>query len=457
MDAKELKLQLESGEGLMTEFKRCGGVPSDDTYQTICSFANRQGGNIFLGVNDDGTISGVPKNAAKDIQRSIVNMVSNPKVFNVAPVLETEVIQIEDSFVIRVWIPVGPAVYSYKGVTYDRIADADVKVVGIEQMSLLYLRKQNEYLERRVYKYVEIGDFRKEVINKARKLALNRTPNHPWGSMNDEELLRSAKLYTKNRQTGEEGYTLAAVLLFGSDDVISDVCPAYRTEGILRKENLDRYDDRIIIKTNLIEAYEQLIEFTTRYVPERFTLEENQRINARDIIVRELVSNLMIHREFISPFPAKLIIGKEDIRTENASRAIYEGRLTLSDFNPVSKNPNIAGVFSQIGFAEELGSGMRNLQKYSRAYSGKPVILEDGDVFRATVPITPLSASRGMDGIKKAAEIVALRDGKISSANLAEYLGVSTRTAQRHIKKLLEIGFIKGGTEKNKHSYQLTE
>lgn len=165
----------------------------------------------------------------------------------------------------------------------------------------------------------------------------------------------------------------------------------------------------------------------------------------------------MIHREFISPFPAKLIIGKEDIRTENASRAIYEGRLTLSDFNPVSKNPNIAGVFSQIGFAEELGSGMRNLQKYSRAYSGKPVILEDGDVFRATVPITPLSASRGMDGIKKAAEIVALRDGKISSANLAEYLGVSTRTAQRHIKKLLEIGFIKGGTEKNKHSYQLTE
>lgn len=130
MDAKELKLHLESGEGLMTEFKRCGGVLSDDTYQTICSFANRQGGNIFLGVNDDGTISGVPKNAVKDIQRSIVNMVSNPKVFNVAPVLETEVIQIEDSFVIRVWIPVGPAVYSYKGVTYDRIADADVTSVS---------------------------------------------------------------------------------------------------------------------------------------------------------------------------------------------------------------------------------------------------------------------------------------------------------------------------------------
>ena len=158
--------------------------------------------------------------------------------------------------------------------------------------------------------------------------------------------------------------------------------------------------------------------------------------------MRELVSNLLIHREYISPFPAKLVIGRSELRTENASRSIYEGRLTLRDFNPISKNPNIAGVFSQIGYAEELGSGMRNLQKYSRAYSGKPAILEDGDVFRASVPVTPIFASKGVDGAHEAAAILTARDGDFTAATLAEYLDVTTRTAQRYIRRMLNNGFV---------------
>ena len=123
------------------------------------------------------------------------------------------------------------------------------------------------------------------------------------------------------------------------------------------------------------------------------------RKSARDIIVRELVSNLLIHREFVSPFPAKLIIDAGGIRTENASRALYEGRITLSDFNPMPKNPTIADVFAHIGRAEELGSGMRNLDKFSRLYSGRVATLEDGDVFRASVPVAWSAAGSGRDEV----------------------------------------------------------
>lgn len=454
MDARDLMAHVASGEGLMTEFKRCRTTPEHDTFETICSFANRQGGNLFLGVDDDGSISGVPVRAARNIQRSIVNVISNPNQFNVAPVVETESVEVNGQTVVRVWVPAGPVVYAYKGVTYDRIADADVKVVGVEQMSLLYLRKQNEYSERRVYPYVAMSDFRSDTIDKARHLACARSANHPWGSMNDAELLRSARLYTTNRLTGEKGYTLAAVLLFGSDDVIADVCPAYKTDGIVRRENLDRYDDRVTLKSNLIEAFEELVAFAKRHLPDRFVLEESQRVSARDIIVRELVSNLMIHREFISPFPAKLLIERNELRTENASRAMYEGRLTLSDFNPISKNPNIAGVFSEMGYAEELGSGMRNLQKYSRAYSGKPATLQDGDIFYASVPLTPISSSNGNVGASEAIQVLFARDGYISSANLAQYLGVSLRTAQRYIKQLVAEGKLSPDPRRGSRAYR---
>ena len=438
MDARDFAARISLGEGLMTEFKRCGGAPGQDVYETICAFANRQGGNVFLGITDKGDILGVPQNALRAVQRAVVNAVSNPELFNVSPVVETEAIEVNGLNVVRVWVPMGPAVYTFKGVAYDRIADADVKVVGVEQISQLYLRKQNEYSERRIFRYVSLEDFKEETLERARALATRRVPGHPWGSMSNEELLRSAKLFAKDRRTGDEGYTLAAVLLFGTDEVISDVCPAYRTDAIVRKENVDRYDDRITLSCNLIEAYPKLVDFAESALPDRFVVEAGQRVSARDIIVRELVSNLLIHREYISPFPAKLVIERGELRTENASRSIYEGRLTLSDFNPVSKNPNIAGVFSQIGYAEELGSGMRNLQKYSQAYGGKPAVLEDGDIFRASVPTTPISAARGVEGAYEAITILADRDGGITAAELAEYLNVTRRTAQRYIRQMLD-------------------
>lgn len=54
-------------------------------------------------------------------------------------------------------------------------------------------------------------------------------------------------------QTGRDGYTLAAVLLLGKDEVIQSVLPHHKTDVILRIENLDRYDDRDDIRINLIE------------------------------------------------------------------------------------------------------------------------------------------------------------------------------------------------------------
>lgn len=440
MDRRELVAHLRAGEGISAEFKRCGNRPEKDFFETVCSFANRQGGNIFLGVEDDGTVTGVARDATRDIKRNIANMLNNPDVFNTAPLIEMEDVDYDDKVVVRVWVPMSPAVHSYKGVVYDRLADADVKIKGVDQLSLMYLRKQNSYSERRIYRYVGMEDLRHDLIARMRRMAVERKPDHEWGSLDDAAMLRSAKLYARDRSTGEEGFTLAAVLLLGDDDVIGDVCPAYKTDAIFRAGDTDRYDDRLVVKTNLIEAYDLLAEFAKKHLPDKFVLDGDVRKSARDIIVRELVSNLLIHREFMSPFPAKLIIDADGIRTENASRALYEGRITLSDFNPMPKNPTIADVFANIGRAEELGSGMRNLDKYSRLYSGRVATLEDGDVFRAHVPVNRSVAGSGQGTVIALVESIIARDGSLTTAELAKAGNVSTRTAQRWIKSLRDIG-----------------
>lgn len=90
MEGSKLDGYLSRGEGLSLEFKRCGNQPGAGTFETICSFANRQGGSILLGVLDDGAVEGIDARAVSAIERNIVNVVNNPDLFNVPPAIEFE-------------------------------------------------------------------------------------------------------------------------------------------------------------------------------------------------------------------------------------------------------------------------------------------------------------------------------------------------------------------------------
>lgn len=154
---------------------------------------------------------------------------------------------------------------------------------------------------------------------------------------------------------------------------------------MVRKVNVDRYDDREIIKTNLIESYSQLLEFGRKNLPDKFFLEGVVNKSLRNTIVREMVSNTLMHREFTSSYTAKFVIEKDQMYVENANRAAKEGFITVDNLEPNPKNPIIAAFFRNIGYADQLGSGVRKLFKYSKYYSGKdPQFVED-DVFRIIV------------------------------------------------------------------------
>ena len=64
------------------------------------------------------------------------------------------------------------------------------------------------------------------------------------------------------------------------------------------------------------------------------------------------------------------------------------------DFKPYAKNPAIAAVFKEIGFADSLGSGIRNLYKYTRMYSGADPKFEEGDIFRTIIPLKEVATEK---------------------------------------------------------------
>ena len=100
-----------------------------------------------------------------------------------------------------------------------------------------------------------------------------------------------------------------------------------------------------------------------------------------------MVGNTLIHREFTSSYIAKFVIEKDRMYVENANRAVREGVITPDNLEPNPKNPIIASFFRNIGYADQLGSGVRNLFKYSKYYSGQIPEFIEGDIFRIIVPL----------------------------------------------------------------------
>lgn len=247
-------------------------------------------------------------------------------------------------------------------------------------------------------------------------------------------------------------FNLAAILLFGREDVIRACTPNYLTDAILRRENLDRYDDRLMVTANLIDAYDQLIEFINKHTLDKFFLIGGQSVSVRSKIARELVSNSLVHREYTSAFPAKIIIEYDRIATENWSIPKNPGRIDPSRFTPYPKNPLLANFFVQIGRADALGSGVRNLYQFTKIYSGGEPKLIDGDVFKTIVPLEESVRSGtklGTNGTKLGTNyeillIEALQQNpNLTYDEMSKQLSVPRRTVSREIKALQKEGQIR--------------
>ena len=181
---------------------------------------------------------------------------------------------IDGKTIIYIRVPEGYQVCRHNGKIWDRSYEGDINITdNFELVYKMYARKKGTYYVNKVYPNLGIDFLDKTIIEKARKMAIARNQNHVWKDMDDEELLRSANLILIDSETRQEGITLAAILLFGKDNVIMSVLPQHKTDAIFRVENKDRYDDRDVIITNLIDSYDRLIKFGQKHLNDLFVLE----------------------------------------------------------------------------------------------------------------------------------------------------------------------------------------
>lgn len=472
MIPQELQELIQGGEGITVEFKKSRTEITKDVYETVCAFSNRDGGHIFLGIKDDGTILGIEKDKVDKVKKDFVTAINNEN--KIYPPLYLSPVEYEEDgkYILYIRVPVAQDVCRCNGRIFDRNHEADIDITHhLDEVYRLYARKSGSYYVNKVFTAFNIADLRSDLIERAKSMTRVRAKDHPWMDMTNEEVVRSAGLVLRDQSSGKEGITLAAILLFGTDQLIMSVLPQHKTDAIFRVFNTDRYDDRDVVLTNLLESYDRLMAFGKKHLNDTFHLDGIQSVSARDNILREIVSNLLAHRDFSNAYVAKLIIEKNCIYTENANLSHGHGVLNLATFEPFSKNPPISKVFREIGLADELGSGMRNTYKYTKMYSGGEPQFIEGDVFRITIPLSEAASvtvgpelsdvingtrnetrngtrnetKNGTRKLSKTEENILAEIRKnpyVTKREICELLGVGKSTVARATKKLKDHGII---------------
>ena len=370
------------GEDTQIEYKTCTEEISESLYESVCSLLNHSGGQILVGVQNDGTILGVNPNKVEQLRTDIVNSINNPELFLPCPYFTPRIMEVEGKKVMQLDIPCGQYVYRFKGRYWDRNDDADIDVTDQPELLLSIFERKNPHLfEERIVEGLTMEHLDAKTFQYCRNIIQSRQPSHAWLQLSDEGILTATHLAVRDGDKLKIKY--AALILFGTDDALAELMPRYRFEALFHmctyadyedmKKFPNRYDDRRTIRQNLIRVYDQLAEFVARYMPDKFYLspETGQREDLRWNLMREIVGNLCVHTDFSSGYACFFHVFKDRVLTKNPTRLlpeIPEGELTIHQLSNYTKNPLLARVFHELHWCEDLGSGVRNILRYAPLY-----------------------------------------------------------------------------------------
>ena len=306
------------------EFKSAaGGFPSS-FWDTYSAFANTDGGTIVFGVKEtDGkfSLNGLSAEQIEKYKKDFWNNVNNRSTISCNLMNENNVLDAEYKgykfllfFVPRATKeqrPVFRTTDPYRG-TYKRNYEGDYLCTQREVMRMYADADEQHPTDSRILKNYTMDDIDMETIQAYRQKFSISSPDHPWLLLSELELLKKLGGYRKDRETGEEGFTVAGLLMFGKSESITDpectpnFFPDYR-EHLTEDENV-RWTNRICAdgtwEANLFNFYQRVLPRLQSVLPKPFKLEGNTRKEETPahIAVREALINLCVHADYMSNF-----------------------------------------------------------------------------------------------------------------------------------------------------------
>ena len=369
-ESSELECKLANGRDSK------GAVPKD-MWETYSAFANSGGGTIILGLkekNGQFSIAGIEDvdrvksdlfNTANS-QKVSINLLTNDSVQEVT-LNGKKLLVVSIRSAKRKERPVFLNGKPFEG-SYTRVHEADQKLPE-ERVKRMMAEQIEDSRDYEVLTYFSMQDIDFESLRIYRQNYANLNPTHAWNELDNQAFLRMIGGWRQNRETGEQGLTVAGLLMFGVHPIIQEKFPYYMLDYQERPEAKTerRWIDRLTLdgswSGNLYDfsrkVYRKLIEDLK--IP--FVLEEGvrQEDTPVHIALREALVNTIIHADYTGR-ASVLVVKRPDMfgfRNPGTMRVPIE--VALQGGEPDCRNRLLAQMFRYINFGEQAGSGIPNI------------------------------------------------------------------------------------------------
>lgn len=414
----------------------------EDIKKEIIAFANCKGGKLYIGVQDDGTVSGLDNPDETSLQ--ISNMVRDAIKPDLTMFLHYETVTVDGKKIVAVDIQQGTERPYY-------IAKKGLRPEGVYVRQGYSSVPATNTAIRRMIKETD-GDHFEEMRSLEQNLTFE-SAKKIFAERNVKFGLTQMK--TLGMVTQDGIYTNLGLLL--SDQCVHTIKAAV-FQGTTQSEFKDRKEFSGSLFRQMDEAYD-FIDFRNQT---HSTFDKLYRIDRRDYpetAVREALLNLLVHREY--SFSASTFISLYADRIEFTSIGGLVSGVSLKDVTmgiSVCRNTKLANVFYRLELIEAYGTGIRKIME---AYKGTGIIpqIETSDnAFKIILPnlnATPehvrqmqLNSEKGTPEEKVIT--LAKQRGFITRKEIEILLGISQSSCGRLLKKMIENGLlIQEGKGKN--------
>ncbi len=259
------------------------------------------------------------------------------------------------------------------GNTYKRNYEGDYRCTDQEVRRMIADSDEKTPRDSRILTNYSLNDIDNTSLKQYRQLFASSYPGHVWLELDDLQLLTKLGGYRTNRRTGEEGFTLAGLLMFGKyDSIIDEECapnffPDFRENF---SDNSDiRWTDRIYPdgtwESNLFQFFRRIYPKLTSILPKPFQLDGAQRIDIppTHIAVREAFVNTLIHCDYSADGNIVIEQKPTGFTFSNPGTLLISREQFYIGGESVCRNSSLQKMFLMIGGAEKAGSGSNKILK----------------------------------------------------------------------------------------------
>ena len=411
----------------------------------LIAFANADGGVIAVGVEDDGTITGI-----NGYQEHINELLRVPFDYCKPSVqIETELLACtnrdgEPDYILLIEVLQSNELHANQADdVFFRVGDKSKKLNFDERLQLMYA-KGTRYFEDTPVPDAAMEDIDLDFVREyTQKLGYRKSP---------EEYLRENKEFISTKG-GKEEVSTAAMLLFGKNP--KHYFPRARIrfvryEGTEAKVGAEMNVIKdVVFEGRVLQVIEKALEFVRSQIKERTYLGADTRFVTEpenpEFAWKELIVNAVAHRDY-SIKGTDIQIKMFDDRLTVESPGTLPGIVRLNNMRHVhfSRNPKIAQFLHEYEYVQEFGEGVDRLYEVMEtAGLPQPEYRVEAFMLYATIRNTKTDANLGdTPQVTPQVKIIAFCSEPRSKAEIANHCGFKDikHFTARYLKPLLESG-----------------